>query len=1083
MSSLDCSEQVEVGEDGAILRIPDLQEDVDHVVFAHHRRAPLSNSHPAFRVKLVQLGKDAVVGLGISIDPIVVEEEDDEKESSHDHMSKDGIIYYSDDGVVTSPARKGHGDKSSKYAEGDVITFVVEQLTATKSLVCVLKNDAIQCRRWLTMKAEDLFPTVNAWWGPAELHVEWLATSGPSLSVTNLGCWLKSDDVAVEGEQLSLRDAKRGDVQSPLPLHKGSSMYFEAALVSLGDNDKEGPYIGLTTATWSPSSGKPGKQQGSISYNAAEGKILSSGETAKGKNLGATGQCQAGDVIGCGFILVEKDKEPSATQTGVAYFTKNRSVVHHFNVEQSIGGFFPSASFVGKGSSIRMIMNAAPPELPEQNDWVAAAQRAITFPGLGSFDFSINYDKSSKHEEGITKGNFRFSEPIGCPTSDTIRPQKDLEGEDGKLLQLLKTMTPSEPYFTVKILELDEDSKICVGVSREGQSCGSSPGSLVDSAGYASDGYILLGSEGYFKTEQFVKGDVVGVYIEFVDLTKVVQFVKNGQLMGQSVIRGSNKDIFPSLGFMGKASTVQATWHVSRPDLPPTYSKNKLENWLKSPEVHLDRGRFSMDKKYRRLKGKVILSPQPLSHTWSYFEVEVSCKMSTKAKKVLKAPIIGLTSMMTFSRYKDISKKKDVRDIRYFCHSNSVGYVDYLKKEMVPIKNYVQSGDRIGWGLIYPSAKNIPSDLARQVVIVYCCINGEVVYHKPMEQPGGGLYPLVNLYKYGEVVELLVNQTPPAFTSIASWIEEADEFRIEVDKQRKAAEFVLYLPYLMRPILPSKQKFRRGLHKQTAEERRARPATPAKRPDNHLRKYKVYIHCDPVRYNEATHIRARLDAKGFITELLPEDKLNSVNITPLIEGHISASTSVVCCMGPEISETQQMGLVLQLAQRCSKPVLPFILEKVKWPPAGELQNEWQKLVMHKIETSGDFDWAIQQIEEKTLNLKDKGYNGREIRVKEGKGAQMLYSDAQKGGKTVNEKSDPNALKTAMADADRYKLNKAFGSDDINGGGPSAGASGGRSLSFSDFQEPRSGFQEQERRRPASSRSNRGNNTSKACVIL
>lgn len=46
------------------------------------------------------------------------------------------------------------------------------------------------------------------------------------------------------------------------------------------------------------------------------------------------------------------------------------------------------------------------------------------------------------------------------------------------------------------------------------------------------------------------------------------------------------------------------------------------------------------------------------------------------------------------------------------------------------------------------------------------------------------------------------------------------------------------------------------------------------------------------------------------------------------------------------------------------------------------------------ETSGDFDWAIEQIEEKTLNLKDKGYNGKEIRVVEGKGAKMLYSDAQ-----------------------------------------------------------------------------------------
>ena len=49
---------------------------------------------------------------------------------------------------------------------------------------------------------------------------------------------------------------------------------------------------------------------------------------------------------------------------------------------------------------------------------------------------------------------------------------------------------------------------------------------------------------------------------------------------------------------------------------------------------------------------------------------------------------------------------------------------------------------------------------------------------------------------------------------------------------------------------------------------------------------------------------------------------------------------------------------------------------------------------HLPETSGDFDWAIEQIEEKTLALKEKGYNGKEIRVAEGKAAKMLYTDAQ-----------------------------------------------------------------------------------------
>ena len=42
----------------------------------------------------------------------------------------------------------------------------------------------------------------------------------------------------------------------------------------------------------------------------------------------------------------------------------------------------------------------------------------------------------------------------------------------------------------------------------------------------------------------------------------------------------------------------------------------------------------------------------------------------------------------------------------------------------------------------------------------------------------------------------------------------------------------------------------------------------------------------------------------------------------------------------------------------------------------------------------DFDWGVEQIGEKTLNLKGKGYNGKVIKVELGEGAKMLYTDAQ-----------------------------------------------------------------------------------------
>nr|XP_054759000.1 uncharacterized protein LOC129265046 isoform X1 [Lytechinus pictus] len=1086
MSSIQHSDLVEVGEDGAIIRIQDLVEGWEHVVFAQETGSPLSNSHPAFRVKVVQLGKDASVGIGISSEPIVEEIENDEEEQSPDR-SRDALMIHSDNGSVSSPSRESRKNESSSFTEGDTITLVIEQLTAQKSLVCIWKNDMIQCRQWVTIQARNLYPTINAWWGPAELHVEWLSSTVPELSMTNLNQWMSSSNIKVEGDRLSILDDKIGAIQSPCTFQDGSNMYFEMSLESVGEcpvnDDHKGPLIGLTSATWSGHEGLPGTSEYTIAYDTTKGKILNCGQSSKGKNLGETGKCKTGDTIGCGLLLVE-NKPSTASQMVVVYFTKNHSVIHHCNVTQSTGGFYPTCAFVSKDSSVRLNVTASVPELPDKTDWLAKAKRALEFPGLELFnDTSIKND-NKQHEEGVTNGYFRFSEPVGCPTSDVIKPQSKLK--DGKLLQLLKTITPSEPYFTVKIEELNNDeSLICAGVSRGGQSCGSVPGSLIDSAGYSSNGEILMGSDGHFAAEKMEKGDVIGVYVQFLDLTKVVQFIKNGKLMGQSIIKGSNKDIYPSLGFGGEPATVHVTWPTARPDVPPSFSKDNFENWLKSPDLLMNGNRLCYEKKKRKLKGRILVSPQPLCHAWSYFEVEINCKkLSENERELVKAPVIGLTNCLRPSKFKKIVNNKDTRDIRYFCHTNSIGYMDYLKHDMFLLNGYLENGDRIGWGVMYPSSKNIPSDLTRQIVIVYCCINGQIMYHKPMEQPGGGFYPVITLYRYGEEASLLINKPPPRFPDILTWVEEADAFKMEVDKQRKAAEFVLYLPYLMRPILPSKQKFRRGQHKQTSADRRARPATPCKRPDNHLKKYTIYLHCDPQRYNEATHIQSRLDAKGFVTRLLPEDKINSSNISQLIDDHISSCTSVICCMGPEISETSHMGQVLELAQKRSKPVLPFILESFKWPPEGSLQKEWQKLVLHKIETSGDFDWAIEQIEEKTLTLKDKGYNGKEIRVVEGKGAKMLYSDAQKGNKTINESSDPNALKKAIADADRHKL-QSFGSDDYpetRGGGDHGAAGGGaRSFSFTSLKEPKKHIDDGPKR-PHSSHGGRVNQ-SKTCIIL
>ena len=70
---------------------------------------------------------------------------------------------------------------------------------------------------------------------------------------------------------------------------------------------------------------------------------------------------------------------------------------------------------------------------------------------------------------------------------------------------------------------------------------------------------------------------------------------------------------------------------------------------------------------------------------------------------------------------------------------------------------------------------------------------------------------------------------------------------------------MLFMPYFLWYVMLRFFSYCKipGQYKQTAADRRARPATASKRPDNHLKKYTIYIHCDPERYNEATHVQSR----------------------------------------------------------------------------------------------------------------------------------------------------------------------------------------------------------------------------------
>ncbi|XP_033639739.1 uncharacterized protein LOC117300133 [Asterias rubens] len=991
---ISSSKVVQFSNENRILKVPDLAKEGNHVVFAQCDAQPLSPQNPYFRVKVVQQAKDAVVAIGLSNFTTDLDAEDIENdETDFSSRRSDAVAYFSDDGSVSSPASKGSKEFLPTFGQGDVVGLCIDYFTPTKSLVCIYKNDKLVQRRWLSLKPEFLFPTINVWWGTVELHVDWLSSSPPSCSQDNVSDWNMPDTVTTDDNLVSLRTSSEiAAIQAPYPFHTSAEQYLEMTIVAMEEDTVIGPVIGVTSALLDD--GKlPGTMMEAIGYSAADGTIYYE-HPINATPLGDNCKCGTGDVMGCGLVFSnpnEADKRKSVKV--IIYFTKNGKVVHHHAISQPMGGFYPTIGLAFQGCIVKMNTQCSAPPLPDVEDWRVQSKKFQGF-GLGFSSAEINRSTGPTFKDGTTSGDFRFSELLEVPSGDVIRPTKS--GSSKQLLQLLKMMTPEQRYFTITVTEDDPKGKVSIGITRDKQSVGELPGDLVDTVGFSSSGKISNGEEKH-STEKYVKGDEVGCFVEYFDRNlKIVHFIKNGQLVGVAPMTGGSADMFPSLGFSGEQCAVRVNWPSPSLTLSSTFSQNDLSNWIKCSGLILRGSSLTVQKKKRNQHAMSFKSPQPLTKAWDYFQVAVNSTMlSTLNQHISKAPVIGLTNVLGNKPFKELSNGDKARDIRYYCNTNCIGYKDALSNEKSKLQILIESGDRLGFGIVYPPKKNQPDDRASQVVVVYCTIGDTLLYHRAMEQPAGGFYPIISLYKFGSEVQIDTNPQPFPLGDVSSWMAEAEQLRKDIIQAKKDEA---------------------GYHRMSTEERQENPASPAEeRPQNHLNKYKILIYYDSARYNGATHIQAQLEEKGFVAILPPISTLEKE-----IMASIKTCDSLVCCMGPEISNSQLAGKVLDLAKESGKPILPCILTSVNWPPEGAAQEHFHMLTMDKIEMTQDFDWGVDQIAEKTLDLKGKGYNGKVIKVEIGEGAKKLYTDAQKGNQTTNKESDPNALKKAVIDADNRK---------------------------------------------------------------
>ena len=61
--------------------------------------------------------------------------------------------------------------------------------------------------------------------------------------------------------------------------------------------------------------------------------------------------------------------------------------------------------------------------------------------------------------------------------------------------------------------------------------------------------------------------------MEYFDDVKIVQFIKNGDLVGMAPLTGGNDDLYPSFGFASEPCGIKVTWPSSKPQVPNMFSK------------------------------------------------------------------------------------------------------------------------------------------------------------------------------------------------------------------------------------------------------------------------------------------------------------------------------------------------------------------------------------------------------------------------------------------------------------------------------------------------------------------------------
>ena len=654
-----------------------------------------------YQVQVVNYGTSGMIGVGLAHKEYPL--------NRQPGWNRGSIGYHCDDGRLF--CENGFGQCIySEAQQGDIIGCGVSDVVLCnpcKAIVFFTHNGVKLGEMTFPVPEGGLYPTVGLHSQGEVIDIDFESKWSDSSSPHGMNR-LRHELVYVEGDRIAYVGNQAKDVGAfqvcDRPMNHSFS-YYEVTVVNNGS--KGTIAVGLASCDY-PLESQPGWKVGSVAYHCDDGKLY----MTSGRGQKFYMPSKQGDVIGCGICSFQ---EPDRQAT--VFFTHNDTKIGTVTVAVPHRGLFPTVGLHSAGEVVKVDVDVRWND--KDGSLFSASDR---YKHVQVADNTIWYVESWRNEVGVFQA--------------TTQP-----------------MTPSQPYFEVRIVEVGAQCTIGVGIARKNYPLNMQPGWCRGSVAHHCDDGKLFNESGFGQPfyKAACKGDVIGCGIRSLSQQAVVFFTRNGMKIGETTIALPSGGFYPTVGLHSRGEVVQIN-----------FAAQWVEKGVRYERVQVNGDRISFNSIDQIQIGCFQALGKSMNDEGRYFEVEiVNCGPHGHIGIGVAHPDYSLREFPGWA----------TGSIAYHCDDGklyeAVGTGKAFHSPSKPL-------DVIGCGV----SKIIKSD--PRTIEIFFTKNGVMMGQATVVTPVGGFSPIVGFYQDPGTVRINLTATGPVYAPVSVFSSE----RIRVQGNR-----------------------------------------------------------------------------------------------------------------------------------------------------------------------------------------------------------------------------------------------------------------------------------------------------------